>query len=298
MKKLFLFTLTVLLTVSLSAQLKIDMTLLKNPPATLTEWANHPELLNLIISAQPGAPVQKFVIKVEFQTADGTVVGTNDLTRSVVYTTSSTGTPTILHALEVVQMEIMVFNGKYRTSLQKTGKLPSDTYMLCVQLVRPVDFSNMAGPLCKVFYMSSIQLPILVKPYNEEILDTKAAQTAITFRWTPVIPRLSEPVTYRLQIFEVYNEQNAFIALRNNQPILDQQITSMTQFVWQPHMLFDLSSDTAGLSTQLKLRLEKGKMFIWVIQSLDVNGNPVTQSDGNGLAFSEPEVFFIRTGKR
>ena len=298
MKKLFLFTLTVLLTVSLSAQLKIDMTLLKNPPATLTEWANHPELLNLIISARPGAPVQKFVIKVGFQTTDGTVIGTNDLTRSVVYTTSSTGAPTILHALEVVQMEIMVFNGKYRTSLQKTGKLPSDTYMLCVQLVRPVDFSNLAEPLCKVFYMSSIQLPILVKPYNEEILDTKAAQTAITFRWTPVIPRLMEPVTYRLQIFEVYNEQNAFIALRNNQPILDQQITSMTQFVWQPHMLFDLSSDTAGLSTQLKLRLEKGKMFIWVIQSLDVNGNPVTQSDGNGLAFSEPEVFFIRTGKR
>ncbi len=294
MKKLFLLTITGLLSLSLAAQLKIDLIMIPAPPAALTEWASRREVLTLLISGQPGLPPQKFKIKAEFKTTDGTVIGSTDLSRATVFTTADASSPTILFAADVVPLENMVFTGKYKNSLQQTGKLPSDNYMLCLQLVRPTDYSPFSEVKCKNFFLSSMQLPILMKPYQDEILDAKTAQTAITFRWTPVSPRLTEPVTYRLQVYEVLDNQSPIVALRLNLPILDKEVANATQFIWIPQLSFDESPDTAGLAPILKQRLEKGKMFTWIIQSLDTHGNPVSQSDGNGLAFSEPIVFYIK----
>jgi hypothetical protein len=125
-----------------------------------------------------------------------------------------------------------------------------------------------------------------MKPYNEEVLDVKQAQTAITFRWTPVVPKLSTPLTYRLQVFEVLENQTPMQALRSNQPVLDQNIIAATQYIWRPQLgMSDLDKSTKGLS------------FIWTIQSLDSQGVPVTQTDGNGEGRSEPIIFYVGVNK-
>ena len=294
MKKIFLSVITILIAASVTAQLKVDLILSTTPPAALSEWASRKEVLTLIVSGQPGLPPQQFKIKSELKTTDGTVIGTTDLARAAVYTTSSAGTGTILNAADVVPLEVMVFTGKYRSSLQKTGKLPSDNYMLCVTLVRLPDYPPSSNQACKSFYLATTQLPILMKPYNEEALDATAAQTAITFRWTPVVPRLTEPVTYRIQVVEVLPNQTALQALRSNQPVLDQSVTNATQFIWRPQMgMSDPALERKPDSSGNKV-IPGGMMFIWTIQSLDVHGNPVTQTDGSGEARSEPQIFFIK----
>ena len=41
-------------------------------------------------------------------------------------------------------------------------------------------------------------------------------------------------------------------------------------------------------------KIKEQKMrFIWTIQSLDKDHNPVTRTDGNGEGRSEPTVFFV-----
>ncbi len=327
MKKLFVLILTGIITAAAAAQIKIDLLLSATPPATLTEWGNRREVLTLLITPQPGLANQ-VKIKTEVKTTDGTVVGTTDLARAATYTLSSA--PLILTANDVIPLENMIFSGKYKTSLQRSGKLPSDNYILCVQLVRPMDFTPLSQAVCKNFYLAATQLPILMKPYDKEVLDEKIAQTAIIFRWTPALPRTTSRVTYRIQVFEVLDKQTPVQALRSNQPLLDQGITGTTQYIWRPQMSFmfcckdgDVTGDEKNINTSEdnpgsghnKSKMIKPKqdsasqknintsednlgsghnrVFIWTIQTLDDQGLPVTQTDGNGEARSEPIVFYV-----
>ena len=149
------------------------------------------------------------------------------------------------------------------------------------------DYTPLGEEQCKNFYLATTQLPILMKPYNEEVMDAKKAQTAIIFRWSPVVPTQQSPVTYRIQVFEVLPTQSPVQALRSNQPLLDKEIVAATQYIWQPQLTFmPYDNETKKLPT-----------FIWTIQSLDANHNPVTQTDGNGEGRSEPIIFFINPDK-
>lgn len=285
MQKISFLIITCFVFSAATAQINSNLILMTQPPAQLSEWGNRREVLTLILSA-PGAVGGQFKLKAEIKTLDGTVIGSADLAKTAVFTMSSTGT-TILFANDVMPLEFMMFTGKYKTSLQRTGKLPADNYTLCVQPVRPVDYVPLGTEQCKNFYMATTQLPILMKPYNEEVLDAKKAQTAIIFRWTPVVPRQTSPVTYRLQVFEVLPAQSPVQALRSNQPLLDKEILAATQYIWQPQLSFmPDENETKRLPA-----------FIWTIQSLDKDKKPITQTDGNGEGRSEPVIFFVDPDK-
>ncbi len=306
MKKL-IFLIAIFFTAeTVKAQLNTTLVLAATPPATLSEWGTRKEILTYIISSQPGAtfPV---IIKAEIKTTDGTVIGTTDLSKARVITLSSS--TTILYAVDVLPLENILFSGKYKTSIQRTGKLPADNYILCVQLVRPVDYTPASAAVCKTFYLASTQLPVLMKPYNEEVLDAKSAQTAIMFRWTPTVPRPSFTVTYHIQVFEVLKDQSPMQALRSNQPMLDKELIGITQYIWQPQIAFHIGGTWGGdcgseknikpgsstdSSSQIIQACHK---FIWTIQTLDDRGLPITQTDGNGEARSEPIVFFVKPNK-
>ena len=286
MKKLIITTLAIFVVATAMAQIRFNLIINAQPPAQLSEWGNRREVLTLIVTGQPGA-VGQYKIKTEIKTLDGTVIGSADLAKTPVFTLNSTGAPTILVANDVIPLEFMVFTGKYKTSLQRTGKLPADNYTICVRPVNIVDYTPVGEEQCKNFYLATTQLPILMKPYNEEILDAKKAQTAIIFRWSPVVPTQPSPVTYRIQVFEVLPTQSPVQALRSNQPVLDKEILVATQFIWQPQLSFlPYDGETKKLPT-----------FIWTIQSLDKDRNPVVRTDGNGEGRSEPIIFFVNPDK-
>lgn len=286
MKKILFAIATILFSANGMAQLVSNLVVNAQPPAQLSEWGNRREVLTLIVSAQGGTTANQFKLKTEIKLIDGTVIASADLARTPVFTANTPGT-LILTANDVLPLEFMIFTGKYKTSLQRTGKLPADNYTICTQPVNPVDYRILGEVQCKNFYLATTQLPILMKPYNEEELDAKKAQTAIIFRWTPVIPRQTSPVTYRLQVFEVLPTQSPVQALRSNQPLLDKEILAATQFIWQPQLLFEpYDNETKKLPT-----------FIWTIQSLDKNHDPITRTDGNGEGRSEPIIFFVNPDK-
>lgn len=286
MKRLIAFTAAIFFATASMAQLKLNLVVAAQPPAQLSEWGVRPEVLRAIISAQGVPPGYQFKLKTEIKTLDGTVIGAADLARVPVLTINSAGT-TVLTSNDIMPLEFMVFTGKYKTSLERTGKLPADNYNICVQPVRPADYAPAGEQQCKNFYLASIQLPVLMKPYNEEILDAKKAQTAITFRWSPVVPTQTTPVTYRIQVFEVLPTQSPVQALRSNQPLLDKELQALTQYIWQPQLSFmAYDGETKKLPT-----------YIWTIQSLDANHKPVTQTDGSGEGRSEPLIFFINPDK-
>lgn len=256
MKKIVSLGLALLCIQAAWSQLKIDLVMSATPPAQLSEWGNRREVLLLLVSGQPGFNAD-FKIKTEIRLMDGTLVGNSDLnTVPVLHIASSS---LVLTANDVMPLEKMIFAGKFQSTLSRTGKLPADNYSVCVQLVRPADYGPFSEVKCKNFYLASVQLPILMKPAGNEVLDARVAQTSITFRWTSVVPKPSAPVTYRLQVYEILAGQQPLQALRRNQPLLEQDITGATQYIWQPHMVFTSGDDAAAAIVTSESGINSGK---------------------------------------
>ncbi len=278
-KYLILFT-VLLLAKFASTQVVTSFVVNPMPTAILSEWYNDRTVLSYVTIVQGGATIP-VIIKAELKTTDGTVVAKTDLSKATVYTLGP-GTRVFL-AGEVFPLHNLIFSSSFRNTLEKTGKLPSGTYQLTVQLVRPNTFEILSQPITRIFTLAALQLPVLVSPYNNEKLKKEKAQTAITFRWTPVVPRPTELPFYRLQAFEILEDQTPVQALRANQPLLDIMLRGQTQYIWRPMISF--------------LEDSTDKRFIWTIQSLNSVGEPLIKTDGNGESRSEPFQFKIETIK-
>jgi len=300
MKKIFLIAAICFTGHFCLAQFNTNLFVNTNPPGSLLSWGRKD--LTYIISAGPGA-VGQAVIKSTLKTIDGTVAATTNLTKARVITINPATGTLILLAADVIPLETMIFNGKFKTSMDKSGKLPAGGYILCVQLVRPVDFLPLSTEQCKNFTVAAFQLPIPMMPANEMVLDIEKAKTAITFRWTPVAPRPQGILTYRVTVFEVLPNQTPMQALRSNQPLLAKDIVGTTQFIWQPQLGLTITKDWDN-TEEMGMKIDSGGVvhgdpdfdayaFIWTIQTLDSQGAPFGDGNINGDGISEPNVFFI-----
>lgn len=287
------------------AQFITNLLVSPQPPGSLLNWGSKD--LTYLITNQTGANRQA-VIKATFKTIDGTVVGSTNLAKARVVMISAGNL--FFNAPDVIPMDIMVFTGKYKASLDKTGKLPSDNYQLCVQLVTPGEFLPVSEERCRSFLLASYQLPIPVMPANEEVLDGVKAQTAITFRWTPVTPRPAEAIKYIVTVFEVLENQTPMQALRSNQPLLTKEVMGTTQFIWQPQLSFmnkekpkpKPTSHVSGdphVDKTTALDSIDATTFIWTLRTTDSRGIPFGDGNINGDGISQPNVFtVIRDGRK
>ncbi len=298
MKKILLLILTATILQHSIAQVNTNLVLSPNPPASLIQWSISRETLTFIVFPSAQGIRGEYKIKTEIKLSDGTVIGKTDLNKSKTYTLSSA--TTIFNAADVVPLESMIFTGKHKTSLEKTGKLLADNYEICVQLVRPPDFAPFSEIKCKSFYLAATQLPILMKPYNEEVLDYDIAKTTIIFRWTPVVPTPKALVTYKIMVFEVLQNQNPVQAVRSNFPILTEEVRGVTQYIWQPRGIIDLSDNNANDSAMQQQKGWDGTVkggsnkYVWIIQSFDNLGQPLGDGNINADGVSEPVAFFVR----
>ncbi len=216
-----------------TAQFNTTLIVSPTPPGSLLDWSIKD--LTYIISGSAGVSGQ-VLIKATLKTTDGTVAATTDLAKARLITINPAAGNVILYAADVIPLQTMIFNGKFKTSMDKSGKLPAGSYQLCVQLVRPVDFLPLSQEQCRNFTIAAFQLPIPMMPANEMVLDIEKAKNVITFRWTPVAPRPSQPLTYRVTVFEILPNQTPMQALRSNQPLLAKDIIGTSQYIWQPQL--------------------------------------------------------------
>lgn len=296
MKNKILIAFFLLFNTAANAQLTTNLVLNARPPATLSEWSLIRGTITYVISNLQSGP-RKAKIKVTIKATDGTEVSTTDLNkaRTIIIPDGNS----IFNAATVFPLEIQRFTGKYQNSLNRTGKLPADSYQFCVELVEEASFAPLAPVQCRSFFVAGLQLPILMMPANEQELDIKKAQTAIMFRWTPLVPKPAAAINYRLQVFEILSNQQPVQALRSNQPILDKIIIGQTQFIWQPQGILGFENEEKQDSTVKRkgwdaVIKEAGKRFIWNIQTLDALQNPIGV-DANYEGRSEPVLFKIKS---
>jgi hypothetical protein len=287
-KKYFLLSLLILIaTQNLSAQLfKAQMVLTARPTSLLSDWPNHPEILNYIVTYAGGTVGGNYTTKIiaTYKDASGTIIGTTDL--NLVPNHIFSPGISILQSRDAVLLQCIRFTGNIQRTINTTGRLPQGSYQLALQLVDAQTLQPLTAEIFRPFTVMSYQLPILLHPQDKMVLEAEQARVAITFRWTPLSPAPPPTATqnqtrYLLQIFEVLPGQTPMQAFRSNQPILNKEILGATQFIWQPQLYLAASSENRKL--------------IWTIQTPDTQNIGFNNGVGDGR--SEPFWFEIKSLK-
>ncbi len=275
-KYIILFSLLTVSFLKSFGQIQANLILNSNPPSYLSDWGNG-RAGQLLITAGGAAQVDLFGIKIRTSIFDSNkdLVCKSNL-NSAQTIALNRGQNTI-RMDRVLQLENQQFTA-LANNLARSGKLSPGIYTLSVEIFDANTGRQIANTIERVFNQINYVLPFLLSPVDKSWLDPNTSQTAITFRWSSLVPLSQERTTYRLQVFEILNNQTPMQALRSNQPILDTYVDRTTQYIWRPNM--DIKN--AMYNT-----------FIWTVQTLDYKGEPVSVQDQNSQGRSEPRVFGI-----
>jgi hypothetical protein len=300
MKKLILtIIIAVAAILQIQAQINTNLFVSATPTPQLALWENRADILRFQVFGAPQGtpPDRKYKIKAELLTVDGTVVGRNDLVKAQVYAWSNANVG--YNAAQVLQLDNFILSADLLSAYNKTGKLKPNNYILCVQLVNDGgQFQPVSSQTCRNFYVAQLQLPILMKPADEQNLDAEQAKTSIMFRWTPLVPRpTSGSVNYKILVFEILNNQNAVQAMRSNFPVLQTSVIGTTQYIWQPQGIITDVYKNVNVSDTPTVELNGAKYikrnYVWTVQCTDFGGEPITDGSVNSDGVTEPKRFSI-----
>ena len=277
-KYIILFTLLIISHLKVLGQIQANLILNSNPPSYLSDWGNG-RAGQLLITAGGAAQARIVAIKIRTSIYDSNkdLVCKSNLNSAQTITLNQG--QNIVRLDRVLQLENQQFTAM-ANNLARSGKLSPGIYTLSVEIFDANTGRQIANTIERVFNQINYVLPFLLSPVDKSWLDPNTAQTAITFRWSSLVPLSQERTTYRIQVFEILNNQTPMQALRSNQPILDTYVDRTTQYIWRPNM--DIKN--AMYNT-----------FIWTVQTLDYKGEPVSVQDQNSQGRSEPRVFGICT---
>jgi hypothetical protein len=205
----------------------ITINLPANPPANTAEWATAlPPAMILaqtkLVNGQVNGMVQESKILVTIKSGGSKICGsytpqTAPISGFNAATKSWTGT----NVLSLLGQECTLKPGSYE---------------LCVQFYS-FDL-RLIGESCKPFTIAdkkqdaeSYSPPQNIFPNNEKSFKAMEMKAPLTFRWTPVIPKPKVAVTYRLKVWQLMQGQNGAQAMKNNTPIVEKEVSNLTQAV-------------------------------------------------------------------
>ena len=249
--------------VSAISQLKVTVNMNSRPDPYISNWAQKKDVVIVTVVNGTGSDVSaKFNCIIN---KDGAYLANTKPDKMAILSIP----PGVSQYFgeDLVPLEAMdVKNGTDQT-VTKTGMLPAGNYEFCVSLINASTNAIISQPVCKNFAMKSYQAPILLLPIDKNNI---AFGTRPMFRWTPVVPRPSFAISYRLQVFEVLEGQTPINAFRTNRPIMDLPDISNTQLLWPAD--FELP--------------RIGQQYIWTVRATDEQGSPIGEPDGYATPFT------------
>ncbi|HEV8081143.1 MAG TPA: hypothetical protein VGP43_10540 [Chitinophagaceae bacterium] len=244
----------------------ITISLPANPDASTIKWATGPSMLTITASAKPvngrtDPRLESGKILVSIKKGGTKICGS--------YTPASAPSANFNAATKV-------WTGNNAVSLLgQECILPAGDYEFCVQFFGqgPTGLAPLSEEKCKPFSIAdntqqSFNPPINVTPVDNKVFTENEIKTPITFRWTPVIPKPRETVTYRVRVWQLMQGQNGMQAIKSNTPDISRDVDNLTQ-----------------ASVIVQLRQPPPTAFIWNVQALNRDGKPIGENNGTSEAF-------------
>jgi hypothetical protein len=266
MKKIKLLLLLLMLSVapaySQLQQIKIVSFTVKNQlPAVIDNWSTIPGSLLLVAQLPPNVSVKGIRLMVQIKGGGAIICGNN-----------SAG------GMQVDEFTTRTFSANELTStLQGCRDLKEGSYSICVQFYN-VDRVAISNEVCKEFSVETPREPeytppTLINPENGKVFTEAELSRPVTFRWTPLVPKPRDPVTYRLKVWQLMQGQNSTEAMRSNQPIVTKDVDNITQAV------------VSGIYTG-PCRPPYLCDFVWQVQALNREGKPMGKNEGKSDSYT------------
>ena len=264
---MMLFSSTVLCQVGQIQQVKIISLNVKNQlPAVIDNWNNTPGALLLVAQVPPTSKVESMRLMLHIRSNGAVICGNNSTGGILVdrFNTRSFTTQELTAAFAMCR------------------ELKDGTYTLCAQFYN-IDHVAISNEMCRDFTVETpretdYSPPTLITPDNGKNFTEAELQRPVMFRWTPLVPKPKEPVTYRLRVWQLMQGQTAQAAMRSNQPIVTKEVDNLTQTI------------VTGVITG-PCRPPYMCDFIWSVQAVNREGKPMGRNDGT----SEPWTFGVLT---
>ncbi|MDB5012439.1 MAG: hypothetical protein JWQ25_641 [Daejeonella sp.] len=249
----------------------ITISLPANPDAIIASWGTGPSLLTIVATTKlengrVDGRVQESKLLIIVKKGGSKICG--------AYTNNSAPASNFNTVTKV-------WSGNNAVSLLgQDCTLPPGDYELCAQFFgynngKTIPFSE---EKCKSFTIRGneqqvYQAPQAIAPVNEYEISGADIKKPITFRWTPVIPRPTDVVTYQLRVWQLMQGQNGAQAMKANPPIVTKDVNNLTQALvsnlitgpCKPPYLCD---------------------FVWNVQALNREGKPIGTNNGTSETFS------------
>ena len=163
--------------------------------------------------------------------------------------------------------------------ISNCNSLKPGNYSICTQFFN-LDRYPISKEVCKEFVVEDIvqvqqsyNPPQNIFPGNGKVFKPEELKAAVTFRWTPLVPKPKEQVTYRIKVWQLMEGQNGTLAMRNNAPLAEKEVTNITQAVVTN--LYPGPCKPPYLCE-----------YIWNVQAVNKEGKPIGSNDGISEAFN------------
>ncbi len=245
----------------------VNFTVKNTLPANVDSWNSTPGALLLTAQKGPQSRDLKPFMVLQIRNGGSIVCGNNAAT-----------------AKQIDPFDVRTFTTSELLSfLTGCKELKEGTYSLCVQFFN-AEHKEISREVCKEFKVESLTTnyspPQNISPADKKQFTEKEISAPVTFRWTPLVPKPKEPVTYRIKVWQLMQGQNGTTAMRVNQPIVTKDVDNLTQTTisnlytgpCKPPYLCD---------------------YMWTVQALNREGNPMGSNEGR----SEPFSFKVESGQ-
>lgn len=249
----------------------ITISLPQNPDANISKWSTGTSMLNISAMAKmtngridPMLEGCKILVSIKKSGVNACGAYNNNTAPQANFTSVSkmwSGNA----AVALLGQDCVLPPGEYELRVQFFGNGAAGATPLSVEKSKTF---TIKGNEQQAYQAPQAIAPANVNPFKEsEILKP------ISFRWTPVVPKPQEPVTYRLKVWQLMQGQNAVQAMKANQPIFEKDVVNITQTVvnnlitgpCKPPYLCD---------------------FVWNVQALNREGKAIGSNNGTSENFS------------
>ena len=247
----------------------VSFTVKNKLTAIIDNWNNVPGALLLVAQIPPSIKVDGIRLMLQIRSGGAVVCGNN-----------STG------GIAVDQFTTRSFTtAELTSSLSSCHELKDGSYSICAQFFN-IDRVAISNEVCKEFTVETpkeidYSPPSLITPDNGKSYTEAELQRPVMFRWTPIVPKPTAPVTYRLRVWQLMQGQNGMQAMRSNQPIITKEVDNITQAV------------VTGIITG-PCKPPYMCDFIWNVQAVNREGKPMGRNEGT----SEPWTFKATSSDR